>query len=405
MSGPYASYNPAGQYTFPTHRRNKYKTPGTLGSTIQRKRKRQFDQAIFEVKRRITFDSAHMNQLTRSRKYKRYQKYSLKKHIYPSSATVEDRFQGLTNYDTNSGYQRLSQTTLGSGGTVTMLPIHIMDLTSFQAGASVPEVVRHLGWNDRTTTSNITYNPVCGQSPTGAPATGTLSWTVTDAATSSIAATPRVFLKWIKLSFNLYGARNRTTRFNLKIVRFPQLNQNLFSNTTTAEAKELLQYLERPLIFNNLQVGETECRKKMNIIKEYNWTVQPMTNDSLNTTTGNIKEAHVFLRMNKCINLHWPDEGTHEAHQIPAGEANDGIDYEVRTNVHKTGGAYGGRVYAILSAFSPVNKDLPNNFASLDTPSQAYARTGVPANGTAIDASVEPSYDFMIRRGYIVEAN
>lgn len=344
-----------------------------------------------------------MMQHTRSKRYAKYQKFRLKKMIYPAVSSVEDRFQGLTNYDTNSGYTRLSQFTQ-TGTDITHLPIKIIDLTSFQAGASIPAVMRNLGWANRSSTSNIYHNNVIGQSPTGAVGTGGTSWNITDSSTAAIAATPRVFLKWIKMSFNLYGARNRTTTFNLKIVRFPQLSQNLWLNTESAEAKELLQYLERPLVYNNLQVGETECAKKMKVIKSYTWTVQPMTNDSLNTTTGNIKEAQVFLRMNKALNLHWPDEGTHETHNVPVGEDNDGIDYEVRQNVNKTGPAYGSRVYAILSAFSPVLNILPAGGANAwDTPSESFARSG--AGGNAIAAAVEPSFDFLIRRGYIVESN
>lgn len=343
------------------------------------------------------------NQLTRSRKYLKYQPYRLNKHLYPATANVEDRFQGLTNFDTNSGYRRNSYW-YQTGGNYQWLPITIMDLTSFQAGATLPPVMRTMGWADRTANAVLATNDVVGQSPSGAASSGSVSWQVTDAATSSIGAVPRVFLKWVKLSFNLYGARNRTTTFRLQIVRFKQQNQNFWINQTTNEARELVQYLERPLIFNNLQKGTTEVSKKLHIIKSYQWTVDPMTNDSLNTTTGNIKEAHVFLRMNKCLNLHWVDEGTHEEHKVPAGENNDGIDYEVRSAAHKTGPNYGSRVYAILTAFSPVIKELPATGTDpFLTPSEAYAKSGT--GGTAIDATIEPSFDFLIRRGYCIEPN
>lgn len=343
-----------------------------------------------------------MMQHTKSKRYAKYQKYRLKKMLYPSTSSVEDRFQGLTNYDTNSGYSRLSH--FNQNGTdIIHLPIKIIDLTSFPQGVTAPLVMRNLGWNGRGTTADIFHYDTIGQNPGGTPGGGGTSWNITDSLGIDN-VNPRIYLKWVKLSFNLYGARNRTTTFNLKIVRFPQLNQNLFANTATAEAKELLQYLERPLVFNNLQVGETECVKKMKVIKSYSWTVQPMTNDSLNVTTGNIKEAHVFVRMNKALNLHWPDEGTHEPHAVPDGLNNDGIDYEVRRNVIKTGPAYGSRVYAILSAFSPILTPLPAGGTNTwDTPSEAYSRTGV--GGTGVDASNEPTFDFLIRRGYLVEPN
>lgn len=370
-------------------------------STVQKKRRRRIDAAVFEQKRTLTFEPMSTNQLRRSKRYIRYQPYSLKKHLYPAALPVEDRFQGLTNFDTNNGYKRISFS--GQTNSVPWLPIHIFDLTSFQEGANVPVVGRAMAWTNRTTTADLAPVDIFGQAADGGPNANLKTWTVTDTPTSAIAATPRVFLKWVKLSFNLYGARKRTTQFKLHIVRFKQYTSNFFINSNTREAKELVQYLERPLIFNNLQVGETECRKKMHIIKTYSWTVQPQTADSLNTTTGNIVEANVFLRMNKCLNLHWPDEGTHEAHAVPTGEANDGIDYETRTATLKTGPNYGSRVYAILTAFSPEYKDLGTAANGNLTPSEAYAATG--SGGIAIDAAVEPSYDFLIRRGYTVEAN
>lgn len=408
MSFQYSTYNPAGQYNFASSSNlkrkrgseKKRKTPET--NTVYKRRHRRFRSKEFQQKKLNFGEEIAAMQHTRSKKYVKYQRYSLKKAVYPSIAQVEDRFQGLTNYDTNSGYKRCSQFREGAGA-IQWLPINIMDLTSFQEGANAPVVMKNIGWGGRGASDNLVQLDVYGQSSTGAASTGTRSWTVTDTPTTAIAATPRVFLKWVKLSLNLYGARNRTTTFRLHIVRFPQFNQNFFLNTSTAEAKELVQYLERPLMYNNLQVGETECAKKMSVIKSYKWTVQPMTTESLNTTTGNIKEAHVFVRMNKCFNLAWPDEGTHEPHAIPVGENNDGIDYETRIGAHKTGPNYGSRVYAILTAFSPVDNNIAAGPEVALTPSEAYAKAG--AGGSVPSAANEPTFDFLIRRGYFVEPN
>lgn len=366
---------------------------------VYRKKRKQAQEQRLK-RRRVDFDNMGSNQFTRSRKYKRYQKYTLKKHLYPAVAPVEDRFQGLTNFDTNSGYTRLSQ--FAVGGRV-YPPVVIMDLTSFQAGGDIPPVMKRIGWENLTTTAAVTSYNIYGQSANGEPSTGTASWTVTDTNTTAIALIPRVFLKWVDLRFNLYGARNRTTTFNLYLVKFPETTQNLFTSPGAREAAELLQYLERPLIYNNLQIGDQSVIKKMNIVKKYSWTVQPMTNDSLNTTTGNIKEAKVFINMNKALNLSWPDEGTHEGHALPNGLNNDGIDYEIRNAQHRTGPVYGSRVYAILTAFSPVLKNFTQAGEPNLTPSEAYARFGT--GGNDVDAGIEPSFDFLIRRGYLVEPN
>lgn len=373
-------------------------------STIQRgKRQKRTDQE-FDIKRKITFDPTNMNEFSRSKKYRKLGRYSIKKAVYPSVAAIEDRFQGLTNFDTNSGYTRLSQFN-ETASAARWLPIHVMDLTSFRQAGNSPTVINRLGWIDAATTANFFTNAIVGQGPTGARGTGTTSWTTTQQNGGTIADNPRIFLKWVKLSFNLYGARNRTTTFKLHIVKFPLLNRNLFISTGSNEAKDILQYLERPLIFNNLQTDNTQTQRKMNILKSYTWTIQPQTSQDLNTTTGKIKEAHVFLRMNKCFNLDWVDDGVHEAHAVPAGEQNDGIDYETRTPGapnYKTGPNYASRIYAILTAFSPVHRTLPAAANAFMTASEAEAAGGA-AVGTAIDAAMEPSYDVLIRRGYYTE--
>lgn len=377
-----------------------YTAATTLGSSIQAARTRSRTRTEFEFKRRRLFDETNMNEFSRSRKYRKLGRYKLNKQLYPATTAVEDRFQGLTNFDVNAGYARLSQYDQ-SGFPEKLLPIMMFDLTSFPS-TTAPEVARTLGWTNTTTTADINLTAVVGQTPTGAAGTGNFYWQRTSGKGAPLGATPRVFLKWVKLSFNLYGARKRTTTFKLHIVQFPTLNRNMFENPTAKEAKDILQYLERPLIFNNLQTDSSNTIRKMKILSTYKWVVQPQQTTDLNTTTGKIKEANVFLRMNKCLNLDWTDDGVHEPHAVPSGENNDGIDYEVRDYAYKTGPNYASRVYAILTAFSPENRSLPAVNSAYLTPSQAFAFGG-GAVGSAVDSAIEPSVDFLIRRGYTTE--
>lgn len=407
MSGRVASFNPAGQYTWDNGLRNfkrsnnlrKRRQPGY--STTQRKKHKAFRDTELQQKK-LNFSSAYnMNEFTRSRRYKRYQPYTIKKHLYPATASVEDRFQGLTNFDTNSGYCRISQFNIGATAQ-RWIPVHAFDLTSFPNNGTLPPVGYRFYWNDASTTSNITANNIIGQTSSGAGSTGAAGWQITqlNGASGPAGAEPRAFLKWVNLRFNFYGARNRTTTFKVHIVRFMTLNRNFLLNGTTAEAKDIMQYLERPLVFNNLQTDTTQTRRKMKIIKSYTYKVDPQQSTDLNTTTGKIHEANIFLRMNKAINLDWVDDGTHEAHAIPAGENNDGIDFEQRASgIYKTGPNYFSRVYAIVTAFSPEHRTIPA-VAGFEycTPSEAFAYNG--SAGTAVNAGIEPSYDFLIRRGY-----
>lgn len=173
----------------------------------------------------------------------------------------------------------------------------------------------------------------------------------------------------------------------------------MYVEPNLAETTEMLQYLERPLIYNNLQVGDTRVAKMFNIVKTWTHRVDPKLTIEPNSAIGNIKEVKIFLNMNKPLNMDWRDNGTHESHISTI----NGAEYEVqdgRSELHASP-THTARHYLIITAFSPELQELPTGTNWFMTPTEAAILNTTNAPQT-VRADVEPSYDILIRRGYNV---
>lgn len=360
---------------------------------VRRSTKRKAPASSRTFKRRRTSRQVSPgNELTRSKRSLRYSKPTLKKFLYPSSKYTVDRFQGLTNFDTNGGWNRLSNMSEGTG---VWAPMHIYDLTSFNNGGSAPQFAQMIGWADTGNTSINKYAPLYGTNANGNSLTA--EWTPEKGFTPYVAGqvVKKVYLKWIDVRLNLYGARKRTTKFDVMFVQFTNPRATIFPGVDVgaSEARDLAAYLERPLIYSNLQTGEYHG-EKIKVIRRYSYTVQPTTSIDLNTTTGKIHEAKIFVPMNKAMNLDWQNPNNY-AH----ASVSDGMDYTQHLGPanNQSGPVYRSRVYMIIMAFSPERKSADAVSFPQYTPVVASIGGGV---GTPLDTSTEPSYDILIRRKY-----
>lgn len=335
-------------------------------------------------------------ELSRSRRRARMYRYSRKKDLYTLSNPTVDRFQGLTSFDTDGGYHRLSQYQ-------NMLPIHIFDVTSFNNGNGFPGVAKALGWAQELANGDTTSLNLPGQDYLNSTNLGidSLNWQheYGKATDANNGWARRVNLKWLDLRFNLYGARNRDTRFKIQLVSFPEDHASLWTAANSAaQKKALLAALERPLLYNNLNLGDRNVLKWMKIHKSYTYDVPAMTSVDLNTVTGRIKEARIFIKVNKVMSLMWSLDGIHESHVLPEDGAEwrpQGI-HQYQYQNHPIGPS---RLFIVVSAFSPVKySPPPEQDGGYYTP--AAARTWAGSPGTPLNNNDEPSYDFIIRRKY-----
>lgn len=330
------------------------------------------------------------NELYKWKRTSRIQRPTLKKFLYPTTITRQDRFQGLTNFDTDGGYSRLSYLKADTDDPKRYLPIAIFDLTSFTNMNQAPPVAYHLGWASGTGGADYIRGPITGQ--TGGSTLSTPTWTTTD-GDGFATEMKKVYLKWIDIRLNFYGARKRTTQFEAQIVQFKNDYANLHMGPLdNSAAKNLLAYMERPLLFNNLQVA-TAPAEKLRVLKKFKWTVGPTTSIDLNTTTGKIQEAKIFLKMNKALNLDYAVGNNYDHNNV-----GDGADFQVDNNYLQPNVRPQSRTYLILKAFCPALTSVPA--VPYWERSLVEGALQTPPGGTALNNADEPSFDFLIRRKY-----
>lgn len=338
----------------------------------------------------------------RRRHRKKLGNNKLSKHLYNLQSARIERYQGLTNYDVNGGYFRLSNCKGPGDDARRFRPIHIYDLTSFKqyiGGAlQSPEVGRHLAWTSEGAGANVTHDNLVGQAPANNGGDGSNTWQLESNNDVTNTYHTSVFMNWIEARFNLYGVRKRDTRFKIQLVTFPDDDCNLWhANPADRLKKSIFTYLEKPLVYNNLQTADPHLRKRMRVLASYVYDVPASTSIDLNTTTGKICEAKIFFRMNRAMALDWKDDEYDQSH----GQG-DGADWNPDTKDVKLWPKHNTRVFMIVSAFCPEQKTLDGSGPWLFTPDESYSDNGNRAYGTPVDTAIEPSYDLMIRRKYYV---
>lgn len=338
---------------------------------------------------------------TRSKRSTRLQRRSMKKKLYGTTQSVIDRFQGLTNFDVNSGYSALCyrKQTVTAGHECCVLPIHIFDVTQWGGNQGTPCSCM-LGWEDVSNDDSDLYRVIkYGQHPNGSTA-GTDNFFITKGNVLGVPA--HACLDWLDLRFNLYGARKRDTLFRIQLVRFKDEFADLFqAAVSNGSAKELLTELERPLIYNNLQTGQWhEVQSRMQVIRTYTYKVPAKTADDLNNNCGNIKEVKLFVRMNKACNFDYDrglDNFTHD-------DIEDGKQYESDTAGTNVRLRPQSRVYVIVSAFCPHLR-TPDSAAYFQYSDHEAPNYPAPGTGFAVEVNDEPSYDYLFRRKWTTNSS
>ena len=334
-------------------------------------------------KRSTTTPVNAMQELTKSTKRVRIQKYSMPRIV---NATVDKnvaRFQQLSNFDTNVGAVWLDNHQYTSG--VVQMPMVIIDLgsqhqpliTAIQPPALVQPV-----WNNATVSSDISIAFQPGQNPDGT-VTGNANFQYEES--NLMTPTPTTLttgvLNWVNLRLNLYGQRKRTTKFVITIFQVTDDEVDPVNGSPTSlDRKALFQYLERPFIYSNLQQDVKMKKTGFKTIKEFTYNVAPMTSIDLNTTTGNIHEANINMQINKRMDYMYNQTAST---MLPHAQV-DGLDYNQNTaanTVHQSPKVR-QNVFVAIRAFAPIR--------TYDT----------EALGPLRSADNSPSFDIICRRSF-----
>lgn len=322
-----------------------------------------------QKRRKFNPANSSSNELTRSNKRMQIQKYSLNRVVNCIKSTDILRFQGVTNFDTNSGYFPLRNSNLAGNVTI-QLPVHLYHLNLCPTGGTYPGAGWTSGWAAEANTSAVESFAILGQTATGVSTDS--KWQLESLPSNNVQRGDSFIHEWTQVKLNLYGARKRTTRFTVSFFYVSKAADPLATAGTVLERKELVQYLSRPYIYSNLLADFSHQKKHIQIVKEFNYTVDATDGFDLNTTTGKIHNANIFIRHNKRYKL---DEGVFNTTILPHGQA-DGSDFDTRIDAEITGiPKPGRRLYMCIRAFAPERVD----------------------GATGINALTDPSYDMILR--------
>lgn len=310
-------------------------------------------------------------------KYKKPTISRLNKMLEVGMTKTIYRFQGLTNFDTNTGYFPIPNWSYSPGGQVN-IPVHVYDLTCVN-NVSAADPAARFTWVSTAANSDLGRAALTGQDPTGALST---TWH-SENSNRAVASFPNSRIMrydWTDVRINFYGPRKRTTRYDVFFVRIKDEFANpMIASLSNAALKDLMAYLERPCIFSNLQTYQTNVGKKMQIVKKYSYFVNAGQTTDVDITVGKIKEARIFMRHDKVYKLDWRHEGQ-GTDTLPHNQT-DGSDY-VQDLTHHNNPWHGSRLLMIIRAFAPERRVGITDYA---------------VGGGGSDANIDPSYDILIR--------
>lgn len=292
------------------------------------------------------------------------------------------RFQNISNYDTNLGAVTIRNGINTTTGRVEC-PIHVYDITSFSNESNIGPG-QGLGWSSTAAAADGSLVRIPGQTGDGSADANGLWLTEKNSTATPFPAVARALHNWSDIRINFYGPRKRTTYFDVMFIQIKnQFADLLYSGTVNPAYKLLQQYLERPLIYSNLQTDVGGGAHKMfRTLKRMRYYISASQTTDVDTSVGKIKECKIFMKHDRMRNYDWQhDSDTIGAtlNVLPHDTA-DGLDF-ARDDDVANWPAWDKRVYMVIRAFSPE---------------RATYTTADPA----VSADRDPSYDIIIRNSF-----
>jgi len=353
------------------------------------------------------------NDISRSKRtvgrYPRLKPNRLLKLINVGMSSRIEKFQGITNFDTNCGFFTIANRGDTTTGQVVM-PMHVYNLTVFKnSKAATPVLGNAYGWSSAAGTASVVRETINGQDPSGTSYTP--NWTSeylkgpTSASTLGtgldLPQAEKLLHEWTQVKLNLYGARSRPTWFMIDVVQV----RNEFANFASASGSnerfvELINALTGSMTYSNLQSRDTRALAFLKFVKRFKYMIPAENNTDLNTACGKIKEVKLFIKHGRVLNMA-PHETKDGLYGLGHAQA-DGADYETMSTVLNTPGD-AAQTFMIIRAWSPSRKeDTTANWATIGTNYTPIASNVFTAKATGAAMLDVPSYDMILRQKYSV---
>jgi len=321
-----------------------------------------------------------------------------------------ERFQGITNFDTNTGFFSIANRLNSTTGEVSQ-PMHVYMLSSFKNtdGSPVPQPGRAYGWTSEAGTADVIRTTLAGQDHTGTVITA--DWSSEEMAGPDSIPHPypldfpncsKLLHEWTQVKLNLYGARRRPTWFNIDFVRVKNEHANFFSAAASNDRfKELINALTGNMTYSNLQTRDTSALKYLTFVKRLKYFIPAEDTTDLNTSCGKIKEVKIFMKHGKVLDMR-SHENRVDLAQL-GHKQEDGIDYELLQYPLNTC-ADSQQLFMIIRAWSPTRHSattpqwlsVGTNYTPL--PSDIWTAKADPT----VAVHDVPSYDMILRNKYSV---
>lgn len=286
------------------------------------------------------------------------------------------RWNGVKSFDDNGFYWLYNNTINGNR----YLPMYFFDLTScvnatLQTG-TVPTIIYPQPLTRMyavPATGAILFDNATGVKADGVTTSDDLqiergSYGAGSAGTdlNNILPHNKDILKWISIKLNCWGAKARSTKFTVSIVRFKDDNLQPTPFISANEKRTgFFQSLAKPISFNPVSTTGSDMRKYFKVLRSETFMIQPTS------TTETDQDPHVrtlkwFCRFNRLI-----DYVQREQSLPTAGDVADQADYA--QNIGSQNASYTEstkRLYLMISATN-FGKDGVDNATptNTDTPS------------------------------------
>lgn len=230
----------------------------------------------------------------------------------------------------------------------------------------------------QTAANQIAWSPETGLLPDGT--TTSANWQLENSphVTSSHASVPgdNAIHKWSSLDLELWGAKNKGTKYHIALVQF---SEDVLPDwgTRTGQSAEFWQALVKHYTYSPLAKMETGWGKnKMKILKQYTYNIDP-TSTTENDPDPHVKTLKLFYRFNRMSNFQWmyatPNVlSTADMDQADWRNEQGNLQNQVHPNA---------RIYVMVRA---------SNFTKVTAP-------------TAVDNTTSPSISWRLRTAWMAQ--
>lgn len=255
------------------------------------------------VRKNVSSESGGYPQHTiKNRKTYLSKRISLVKQLNRNAKANEEkivyRWNGVKEFD-NNGYYWLSH--IAQFGR-RYLPLYAFDLTSCINSDGTTALIPQPLSQAYMVGGAMGFDAMNNLANDGVTATPNLSLErAPGSSLSTVAPHNHSIMKWMSLKMNLWGCKNRSTRFMVQLVRFKEDNL-LPTHLITANENRtaLFQSILKPYVFNPISTTGSQLRKYFKVLRSETFIIQP-TSTTETDQDPHVKTLNWFIRLNRLI--------------------------------------------------------------------------------------------------------